>query len=323
SHIKRQLQYETWKKPVCSGKYSLSAEEISRDIFVKIAEKIKKEQRVEEIEAVLTYPVTFSEHLKKKLKGCAEQAGIKVIEMLTEPFAAMFSDEIIEKFEESKKEYNCIIFDFGGSTLDICLIRASGKEKKKIELLASSGMVFGGYDISELIFNDIILENFKKEIDEADKNHTYSRHASISELRPQAEELKVNLNQSDCEDDDTEEIAFLGKRVSISKKDINDMLDKHEINKKIKDLIINMIDSVDEGMETDDISEVIMVGGTSHMTYFQDIIKEIFEDEDIIDEDILEDDAVFYNSVSCGAARYISEKENYDISKTIPLAVGF
>ncbi len=117
-YIKRKLELKHWEKNFTSLGFSLSAEEIASDIFSWINKAINNLGKSIE-DAVVTVPVCFSEVQKEKILSCAEKSGINVIGALTEPVAALFS--IDELFEDECDE-NIVVFDFGGATLDLCLV---------------------------------------------------------------------------------------------------------------------------------------------------------------------------------------------------------
>jgi hypothetical chaperone protein len=114
----------------------------------------------EKIEAVmLGRPVRFSnsEELDKKaeeaLRGAAHEAGFKEVDFELEPVAAALA------YEQSISEpQNAVIFDFGGGTLDIAVMRLGNPRGRKV--YASSGVDIAGGDFDRTIIEKRMLPHF-------------------------------------------------------------------------------------------------------------------------------------------------------------------
>lgn len=314
SHIKRKMQLPEWSQTICENSMTVTSEDVAADIFKFISEQAYINIR-KAVPAVITVPVMFSEVQKNKIKSCAEKAGISVEEIITEPFAALFSPEIIESLEDCDDEKYIVVFDFGGSTLDICLVKAEtdNNDILNITLLSSGGMQFGGVDITEIIKEELVKPKLQNILPDINKD---SRTIEF-ELYNIAEELKQALyEETDYED---AENAYEGELINISKKEVEKLLDAKGIKDKIIEIFDDIFESVDEGVEPDEVEEIYTIGGTSKITYFQDIISNYFGKDSVGDT---EDESYVYNSVSDGAAKYIAESEKYNIKNSMPLAVG-
>lgn len=323
-HIKRGLQLENWQKSICGGRTVKTLDSILFDIFSEIRNRICNVTQDSDIEAILTVPVNFAESQKNRLAYNAEKAGIRVREFITEPFAALFSSDIFSCIMDCKERKNIVIFDFGGSTLDICMASVIPENgKKRISILASNGMQYGGVDISNGICDSLVKPFFKEEI-EADKENIEFFIKRIFDL---LEGVKSKIYNSDADEYETKMLDFGGKQLEIGRQTFNGYLEKEGIGNRIRTLFDNMLESINEesmcdDLEYSDFSEVFMIGGTSRITYFQDLIRDIFGNDDIIDEDILEDDENIYNSVANGAAAFVGYSEDYLIDQKISMSIG-
>ena len=169
SHIKRKLEYDNWQHEFKELGFACSAEEVAQDIFSWLKMSIESLGR-EIKESVVTVPVCFSEIQKNRIIAAAKNAGIPVVDTLTEPVAALFCIE--ELFEEEECEENVVVFDFGGATLDICLfhIENDGEGEISVNIESSVGIDFGGVDITNIIYDKIIYPKYKEYFDKQLKN---------------------------------------------------------------------------------------------------------------------------------------------------------
>lgn len=318
-HIKQKLYSDTKDKiKLCDGKYNLAVEEIITDIFKNINDNTVKEIRKEKYETILTVPVIFSEKQKNCLKKCAQKAGLNVSGFITEPFAALFSSEIDVANIECDDETYIVVFDFGGSTLDICLAKLEAKgDKKSIVLRSSAGLRFGGNDVSEIILNNIVKPELEQYTDEFLKRCGDSQKILDFRFKELADELKIELFNE--EDNEEGEASLFGHNVEITKVRMEALLDESGIKKRIIGLLDNMFEDDDEGAEKDDVSHIFTIGGTSKIPYFRNILEQYFDREP---EGDIEEEEYVYNSVALGATLYFTEKDNIDISIAIPISVG-
>jgi len=114
----------------------------------------------EKIEAVtLGRPVKFSDskELDKKaeetLRGAAHEAGFKEVDFELEPVAAALAYE-----RSITEQQNAIIFDFGGGTLDIAVMRLGDPHGRKV--YASGGVDIAGSDFDRTIIEKRMLPHF-------------------------------------------------------------------------------------------------------------------------------------------------------------------
>lgn len=314
--IKRKLQKSGWKKNLCKGKYQKCTEEIIGDIFENIKKAAIAEIRKDTIEIIMTVPVIFSEQQKNILVQCAVNAGMKVKEVITEPFASLFCKEIYDNcIKDIKEEKYSIIFDFGGSTLDICMVRITPSENgMEVSLRSSVGLSFGGEDISILIKEKILKGIYK--LDQLAREENWTEEKIEFELMNLADSLKMELFE---EEDNTEaENRLLGEDIILKKNAFDKILDEYKIKDKIYRMFQTLLESDDEGVEKEDITDIYMIGGTSKIPYFQTIVEEYFSLKLSGD---MEDDKYIYHSVAFGAAKFIEYRDRINIEMSIPISV--
>ncbi len=322
-YIKRELQKEHYTRQVCGGKYEFTALQIITDIFRQIYFKMSESRYDLSAPAILTVPVVFSEAQKEMLKFCAEQSGFRVHEIITEPFAALFSDEIFETctedIDEDDEEY-IIIFDFGASTLDICLICLKNEcEHLTVETISSAGLSYGGKDITDAISLWLMdkLSDFVQEQMEAGRLDEESAKATLFEY---AEEMKNELYEEE-DIPETKPRSFYGSKFVLKRTNVDKILDESGIWNKISETIEDMFDCTDE-FDADDysiVTKVVMTGGTSKIQYFRDKMEEMFSNAELVGD--LEEEDTIYCSVSSGAVNY-ARQDDIIIKNSSPMNIG-
>lgn len=354
SNVKKHLSEENWKTySFCRGK-DLTAIELITEELVWIKNNIETFHKAEISEAVLTVPVCFSELQKNRLKSAAASAGINVKEIVTEPFAAMFS---CKKLIESDDEKKVMIFDFGGGTLDISIFSVSGDdEKTKIETLSSRGVNFGGNDITDLIYKDKIKEEYGEKIqqeiflrvkhslldsdmysDEDKKTNSdmYKKHYLFhsEQVNTEVADAVAEMKELVCESDDGsgycsfESMIYNDELNSVmidyTYDELTDLLDKSGIRNVITDTLDELVDAA--MIDKSDVSKVIMTGGTSKIAYFRNMLCDYFELDENSAEEVIEetDNDQKFNAVCYGAAVYaLLDEDKFTVINRLSFEIG-
>ena len=319
-YIKRELQKENFSRSVCGGKYVLTAMHIITDIFRQIHLKMSESRYDVDAETILTVPVIFSEAQKAMLKVCAENAGFRIREIITEPFAALFSEEIFDNCIDDidDKEY-VLMFDFGASTLDICLFGIENEDDKlSVEVISSTGLSYGGKDITDAVtaflmekYSDIVEGEIQAgRLDEESKKATFFDYA---------EEMKNELYEE--EDVPESERKLYGSKLVLKRTNVDKILDSSKIWDKIAVAISDMFDSTDEFSSEDYaiVNKVVMTGGTSKIQYFRDKVEELFGNAELVGD--LEEEDTIYCSVSSGAVNY-ARQTDISVTNSSPMNIG-
>lgn len=114
--------------------------------------------------AIITVPAKFSHNAKEKIREAAIDAGLSQVELIYEPTAAAAA--AYRTIEDTADKSTMLVYDFGGGTFDISIVRAEKKNNHiRYEQLYTSGQKeLGGNDITFLIACDI-LEAVNEEFD--------------------------------------------------------------------------------------------------------------------------------------------------------------
>jgi molecular chaperone DnaK len=231
-------------------------------------------------EAVVTIPANFTNEAREATMEAAKLAGLNVKYIINEPTAAALfygwktGKEISGKYA---------VYDLGGGTFDISIIDVDGQN---IEVLATNGISkLGGTDFDEVLQN-LVGKKFKEK--------------TGKEMDPE------DFNRNDAED----EKKTLSKRekcsLRISRVDIE--ITRQEFEEAISSLIsqTEMLCETtlhEADLSTDEIKEVLLVGGSTRMPCVRESIAKVFNKEPTASANVDE-------VVALGAAIYAAYKSD-------------
>ncbi len=312
-NIKYLLQQSNWKKYIPNLKKEIKAECVLEDIFKYIKDTLEEQSGGKKIsEVAITVPVCFSEIQKMQIVNAALNADFPVTEVISEPMAAMFA--FLDEFEDGINYV--VVFDFGGSTLDLNLLKIDKKDENiTIEMLASEGVLYGGININSDIYDNIFSAKYP-DVLKFIYAHTQSENLK-GDLLDSIEKIKRMVYR----DGSREWRPYTGEsfvqNLELFPEEFESMLKELRRNKEIINAIDNLLE---QGcLSKENISKLILVGGSSRIGFFRDAISKYLNLEPM---DIDEDD--MYSAVSVGAVTYLHLKENssFSISNKLPYSIG-
>ncbi len=210
--------------------------------------------------AVLTVPAYFNDAQRQATRDAGKLAGLDVLRVVNEPTAASLAYGLGLKPDETK---TVAVYDLGGGTFDISILHIAGGV---YEVLSTNGDTFlGGDDF------DMAIVNYWKELIGFSSHRQFAGDTKVAQqFRLQAEEAKRHLSFFD---------SFSGK---IEQYDIS--LTKAKFEQLVKPLIDRTIACCknalkDAGLITDDIEEVVMVGGSVRVPLVRKMITQFFNKE--------------------------------------------
>lgn len=238
-------------------------QEISAKILMKIKEDAESYLGENVTEAVITVPAYFNDAQRKATKEAGTIAGLNVLRIINEPTSAALAYGL-----DKKEAEKIMVYDLGGGTFDVTVLETGDNV---VEVLATGGDAFlGGDDFDNRII-DWAAEEFKSDegIDlKADV-------MALQRLKDAAENAKKELSSAQ----ETEiNLPFITADAS-GPKHLVKKLTRAKFENLIDDLIdetIKKIDSVikDAGLSKSDISEVVMVGGSTRIPKVQERVKD-------------------------------------------------
>ena len=156
--------------------------DISAEILLHIKERAQTILGKDIDGAVITVPAYFDDVQRQATKKAAEIAGLHVFRLINEPTAAAVAYDL----DKSEEKTTIGIFDLGGGTFDVSLLRI---ERGVLKVLATAGdTMLGGDDFDIAVIQDIIAKSPGGSITDSPSSHSY--------LVEQARSIKEKLTDS-------------------------------------------------------------------------------------------------------------------------------
>lgn len=247
------------------GDKSYSPAEISAFILQKMKQTAEDYLGEEVNDAVITCPAYFNDAQRQATKDAGKIAGLNVLRVINEPTAAALAYGLDKKGEEL-----IAIFDLGGGTFDVSVLEIGDGV---FEVKSTNGDThLGGEDFDQRII-DFLAEEFKKDygID------LRSDKMALQRLKEGAEKAKHELSSST----ETEiNLPFITADAS-GPKHLNIKLSRSKLEQLVDDLIQRCLEPMkaalrDAGVTTNDINDVILVGGMTRMPKISEIVENFF-----------------------------------------------
>lgn len=294
------------------GKVLKSPQEIASLLL-----KSLKETRGTNIDsALLTVPAFFTQSQREATKQAGTLAGIDTENqiMIEEPTAAIVY-QIYEEYRQNgetflkdlKKGENILVFDFGGGTLDLSIVKVSCNEDAvESSVLDHGGDPNLGGNVIDFLLTDFILRRLSKEypkdsdvqeasdafrqyLDRYLRDHVLRFEEGVSDHAKQnifitkryAEDCKIHLTENDS-------VLVRSpfpkcKPFSLTRKQFEiAVLNNEKLN--LRERIEDTLEQISE--KEIPLNRVLLVGGSSQIPYIRGIIKKAFEHYHITDERI-------------------------------------
>lgn len=244
-----------------------------QEISARILQKMK--QTAEDFlgepvkKAVITVPAYFNDEQRQATKDAGKIAGLEVMRIINEPTAAALAYGLNNK----KQNLKVAVYDLGGGTFDISILELGDGV---FEVKSTNGNThLGGDDFDKRIMDWFIAE-FKK-----DSGIDVSKDKmALQRLKEAAEKAKIELSSKM----QTEvNIPFLTADQNGPKHFVTN-LTRAKFEQLIEDLV-NLTEEpcrkaiTDAGLNTSDVDEVILVGGSTRIPAVQGIVKKVFGKE--------------------------------------------
>ena len=225
--------------------------EISAEILKKLTALGEQRLGGNLVGAVITVPAYFDDAQRQSTKDAAKLAGLNVLRLLNEPTAAAIAYGL-----DSEQEGVIAVYDLGGGTFDISILRLS---RGVFEVLATGGDTALGGDDFDLVLADWIIEQSTV------KPENDSQYRELIEL---ANHVKVELTHV------TEaKIQYRNWLGNISREQFNEL-----IQPLVKRSLLACRRALkDAGVEAEEVNEVVMVGGSTRVPYVREQVGEFFQ----------------------------------------------
>ncbi|MCC7310771.1 MAG: Fe-S protein assembly chaperone HscA, partial [Sulfuritalea sp.] len=232
--------------------------EISAEILKTVRNRAEASLGGELTGAVITVPAYFDDAQRQSTKDAARLAGINVLRLLNEPTAAAIAYGL-----DNSAEGIYAVFDLGGGTFDISILRLS---KGVFEVMATGGdSALGGDDFDHRVFCWIIEQAKLAPLSLQDARLLQMRAREAKEQLSQHGQAPITVKLGSNEYVDlvlTTEI-FTGITGTLVQKTLT------PTKKALRDA----------GLTVADVRGVVMVGGSTRMPQIQHAVAELFKQE--------------------------------------------
>ncbi len=255
---------------------------------------------------VITIPASFDTIQSNATKEAASQAGFRQVLLLQEPIAASLAYANTKK-EAGMPDGQWLVYDLGGGTFDVAMIRVKEGEMKVMDHEGDNFL--GGTDFDNLIVEKLLIpaitERYKfSDLEQEMKSARGKYNAKYFVLLQQAEEAKILLSSKSnavitvdgLTDENNAPVDF---EYTITRTAFNELIAPHI------DDTIHMVEQIitRNKLTAKDLQFVLMVGGSTFIPYVRQRVEEVLGVPVNCEVDPI-------TAVAAGAAYYASGKAN-------------
>ena len=244
-------------------------QEISAMVLQKMKKTAEDYLGQEVTDAVITVPAYFSDSQRQATKEAGQIAGLNVRRIVNEPTAAALAYGV----DKANKDMKIAVFDLGGGTFDISILEFGGGV---FEVLSTNGDTHLGGDDFDQVIIEWLVNGFK-----ADEGIDLSKDPmAMQRLKEAAEKAKIELSSTTSTE--------INLPYSSAEGGVPKHLVKTLTRSQFEQLAHNLIQAClvpcqnamrDAKLQTSDIDEVILVGGSSRIPAVQTLVKNYFGKE--------------------------------------------
>jgi len=246
----------------------LSPPEVSAQVLRKLKKAAENYLGEPVTEAVITVPAYFNDSQRQATKDAGKIAGLEVKRIVNEPTAAALAYGL-----DKTEDHLIAVYDFGGGTFDVSILEVGDKV---VDVVSTNGDThLGGDDIDQRVIEYLVSE-FKKDtgIDVGKDKMVLQR------LKDAAEKAKIELS---TKLETTVNLPFLTADAA-GPKHLNIRITRAKLESMIDDLVQRTLEPCkkalsDAGKTAADISEVVLVGGSTRIPVVQETMTKFFGKE--------------------------------------------
>ena len=284
-------------------------QEISAMILQKMKKTAEDYLGQEVTEAVITVPAYFSDSQRQATKEAGQIAGLDVKRIVNEPTAAALAYGV----DKADKDMKIAVFDLGGGTFDISILEfGSGV----FEVLSTNGDTHLGGDDFDQVIIDWLVQGFK-----ADEGIDLTKDPmAMQRLKEAAEKAKIELSSTTSTEINLPYISAEGGMPKHLVKTLTRSQFEQLAHNLIQACLVPCQNALrDAKLQTSDIDEVILVGGSSRIPAVQTLVKNYFGKEP--SKGVNPDEVVAVGAAIQGAV-LTGDKSDIVLLDVTPLTLG-
>ena len=244
-------------------------QEISAMILQKMKKTAEDYLGQEVTDAVITVPAYFSDSQRQATKEAGQIAGLNVQRIVNEPTAAALAYGV----DKANKDMKIAVFDLGGGTFDISILEFGGGV---FEVLSTNGDTHLGGDDFDQVIIDWLVNGFKSE----EGVDLTKDPMAMQRLKEAAEKAKIELSSSSSTEINLPYITAEGGVPKHLVKTLTRSQFEQLAHSLIQACLVPCQNAIrDAKLQTSDIDEVILVGGSSRIPAVQTLVKNYFGKE--------------------------------------------
>jgi molecular chaperone DnaK len=292
---------------------SMSPQQVSAKILQKMKQTAEEYLGSPVTEAIITVPAYFNDSQRQATKDAGRIAGLEVKRIINEPTAAALAYGMDKKLGDQK----IAVYDLGGGTFDISIIEiASLDGEQQFEVHATNGDTFlCGED-----FDKRLIDYLVEELKNTQSVEIQNDPLAMQRLKEAAEKAKIELSSAQ----QTEVNLPYITADSTGPKHLVLKITRAKLESLVQDLIEKTIEPckvalTDAGLSTEEIDDVILIGGQSRMPKVQEAVKAFFGKEPR--KDVNPDEAVALGAAIQGAV-LSGDVDDVLLLDVTPLSLG-
>ncbi|HYT94401.1 MAG TPA: Hsp70 family protein [Gemmataceae bacterium] len=239
---------------------NLRTEQIAVMLFSLLKKDAEKQLGEAFTKAVVTIPANSKGLARHATKLCAGAAGLQVLTLINEPTAAAITYGL-----NSQEDQTVLVYDFGGGTLDVTILRI---HHGIFEEISSKGIGKLGGDDIDMLLGNVIAKRFQDKHGYDILNSPYKQQFMLA-----VEKAKIDLSSEQTT------VARKAELVPERHLSLEEEIDRHTLEREIMPLVVKSGTAIDEamklrGLRPKDIDRVLLVGGTSKIPLIRRYVTE-------------------------------------------------